>query len=74
MCNVITIEEVSEECKGEGIVYADLVPGALMMTPSQPRRIFEEGIVEEASDDEAIPPNMIPLPTEAPPECFNNQG
>ena len=46
------------------------VPGALMMTPSQPRRIFEEGIVEEASDDEAIPPNMIPSPTEAPPEMF----
>ena len=59
---------------GERVVYADPVPGALMMVPFQPRRIFEEGIVEEASDDEAIPPDMTPSPTEAPPECFNNQG
>ena len=69
ICNVITIEEVPNEDKGERIVYADPVPGALMMTPSQPRRISEEGIVEEASDDEAIPPEVIRHPPR-PPEMF----
>ena len=37
-----------------------------MMFPSQPKWIFQEGIVEEASDDEALPINMTPSPTDAP--------
>ena len=37
-----------------------------MMVPSQPRRIFQEGSVEEASDDEALSINTTPSPTEAP--------
>ena len=40
LCNMISIEELPEEYEEEKVVYAEPVPGALMMVPSQPKEIF----------------------------------
>ena len=70
---MISIEELPEGYDEDMTVQAELVPGALMMVPSQSKRIFQEGIVEKASDEEALPINMTPSPTEAPQNVLTNK-
>ena len=72
MCNIMSIEELLEGYEEYKIIQMEPVPGALMMVPSQPRVSFQEGIVEEASDDEALPHNMTPSPTTVPRNVLTN--
>ncbi|KAK1399355.1 hypothetical protein POM88_009218 [Heracleum sosnowskyi] len=55
VCNMISIEELPEDYFENLGIEVEPRPGALMMEPSQPIMTFQEGIVEEASDDEESP-------------------
>lgn len=54
ICNMISIEELPEGYFESLGLQVEPRPGALMMGPSQPVVVLQEGIVEEASDDEGM--------------------
>ncbi|XP_074323212.1 uncharacterized protein LOC141660151 [Apium graveolens] len=54
-CNLISIEELPENYFEHMGIQVELHPGALLMEASQPIILVQEGIVEEASDEEESP-------------------
>ncbi|XP_074327404.1 uncharacterized protein LOC141665323 [Apium graveolens] len=51
-CNLISIEELPENYFEHMGIHVEPRPGALLMEASQPIMLIQEGIVEEASDEE----------------------
>ncbi|XP_074324392.1 uncharacterized protein LOC141661309 [Apium graveolens] len=54
-CNLISIEELPENYFEHMGIHVEPRPGALLMEASQPIMLIQEGIVEEASDEEKSP-------------------
>ncbi|XP_074352598.1 uncharacterized protein LOC141691736 [Apium graveolens] len=54
-CNLISIEELPENYFEHMGIHVEPRPGALLMEASQPIMLIQEGIVEEASDEEESP-------------------
>ncbi|XP_074344533.1 uncharacterized protein LOC141683651 [Apium graveolens] len=54
-CNLISIEELPENYFEHMRIQVEPRPGALLMEASQPIMLVQEGIVEEASDEEESP-------------------
>ena len=53
--NIISIEELPEGYFENQGIHVEPIPGALMMEASQPVMTLQEGIVEEASDEDETP-------------------
>ncbi|XP_074337673.1 uncharacterized protein LOC141674871 [Apium graveolens] len=58
-CNLISIEELPENYFEHMGIHVEPRPEALLMEASQPIMLIQEGIVEEASDEEESPEQII---------------